>query len=109
MKINKTKIALVSAAMLCCASMAGCENKVGREAEKFFGKSEVTYQAETKFMYSLDQGNSWSETIQEVPIQILPKTLLLSIKIEIALFIVKEPEIIINAFKMASIGYDFIS
>lgn len=68
MKINKTKIALVSAAMLCCASMAGCENKVGREAEKFFGKSEVTYQAETKFMYSLDQGNSWSETIQEVPI-----------------------------------------
>ena len=68
MKINKTKIALVSAVMLCCGSMAGCDNKVGREAEKFFGKSEVTYQAETKFMYSLDQGNSWSETIQEVPI-----------------------------------------
>jgi len=66
--MSKGKFAVISLAILCCVSMSGCDNKVGREFDKVFNKSDVKYEAETKFMYSLDQGNSWSETIQEVPI-----------------------------------------
>lgn len=73
MKITKSKFAAIAVAMFCCASMAGCDrtaddNKAGRGLLNIFDKSEVKYQADTKFMYSLDGGESWSETIQEVPI-----------------------------------------
>ena len=73
MKMNKQKIVAITLASLCCASMVGCDrsaddNKAGRGILNFFDKSEVKYQADTKFMYSLDGGDSWSQTIQEVPI-----------------------------------------
>lgn len=73
MKMNRSKLFAITAALICCASMAGCDrtaddNKAGRGVLNFFDKSEIKYQADTKFMYSLDGGDSWSQTIQEVPI-----------------------------------------
>ena len=73
MKTNRMKTIAVTAIMLCGAMMTGCDrsaddNKAGRGLGNIFGKSEITYQADTKFMYSTDGGNSWSQTLQEVPV-----------------------------------------
>lgn len=43
-------------------------SKLGRGVSNALGKSEITYQASTRFLYSTDGGNSWSETIQEIPV-----------------------------------------
>ena len=40
----------------------------GRSFSNVFSKSEITYQATTRFLYSTDGGNQWSETIQEIPV-----------------------------------------
>ena len=40
----------------------------GRVFNNIFSKSEITYQATTRFLYSTDGGNQWSETIQEIPV-----------------------------------------
>ena len=86
MKTKKSKWVAITAAFFCCASMVGCDrtaddNKAGREFLNFFDKSEVKYQADTKFMYSLDGGNSWSQTIQEVPIN---KTYYLAVEMQVS-------------------------
>ena len=41
---------------------------IGRVFQNIFSKSEITYQATTRFLYSTDGGNQWSETIQEIPV-----------------------------------------
>ncbi len=40
----------------------------GRSIKNPFTKSNIVFQAQTRFLYSLDGGTSWSETIQEVPV-----------------------------------------
>lgn len=40
----------------------------GRAISSPFTTHEITYQASTRFLYSLDAGTSWSETIQEIPV-----------------------------------------
>ena len=44
------------------------DSKFGRGVSSVLGKSEITYQASTRFLYSTDGGTSWSETIQEIPV-----------------------------------------
>ncbi|MBQ6520494.1 MAG: hypothetical protein IJI14_17400 [Anaerolineaceae bacterium] len=44
------------------------ESPIGRAISGIFGKSEIVYQASTRFLYSMDGGVSWSETIQEIPV-----------------------------------------
>lgn len=40
----------------------------GRAFSNIFSKSSITYQAATRFLYSQDGGITWSETIQEIPV-----------------------------------------
>lgn len=40
----------------------------GRSIKNPFTKSNIVFQPQTRFLYSLDGGNNWSETIQEVPV-----------------------------------------
>ena len=53
-------------------SLTGCsffdDTPFGRVISSPFRKHEITYQASTRFLYSTDGGSSWSETIQEIPI-----------------------------------------
>ena len=44
------------------------DTSFGRTLSGIFNKSEITYQASTRFLYSTDGGVSWSETIQEIPV-----------------------------------------
>lgn len=44
------------------------DSSLGRGVSNVLGKSEITYQASTRFLYSTDGGTSWSETIQEIPV-----------------------------------------
>ena len=53
--------------------LLGCErsvddNKGGRGITNVFSPSEIVYQATTRFLYSQDGGSTWSETIQEIPV-----------------------------------------
>lgn len=40
----------------------------GRSIKNPFTRSDIVFQPQTRFLYSLDGGTSWSETIQEVPV-----------------------------------------
>ena len=40
----------------------------GRSIRNPFTKSDIVFQPQTRFLYSLDGGSTWSETIQEVPV-----------------------------------------
>lgn len=44
------------------------ETSFGRTVSAPFRSNEIVYQASTRFLYSADGGTSWSETIQEVPV-----------------------------------------
>ena len=73
-KKNKIVVMMVTIALL-CVGLSGCkndrtvdDNSFGRIFTNIFGKSDIVYQASTRFLYSQDGGKSWSETIQEVPI-----------------------------------------
>lgn len=44
------------------------DSSVGRAVAKPFTDSDLVFQASTRFLYSTDGGQSWSETIQEVPV-----------------------------------------
>ncbi len=65
----------------CLTLLTGCDTEFGRTVEGFFGKSSITYQATTRFLYSQDGGQSWSETIQEVPVN---QTYYLAIEMQVA-------------------------
>ena len=41
---------------------------VGRAIRNPFTKSDIVFQPQTRFLYSMDGGNTWSETVQEVPV-----------------------------------------
>ena len=53
-------------------SLTGCsffeDTYFGRTISSPFKKHEITYQASTRFLYSTDGGSSWSETVQEIPV-----------------------------------------
>ena len=53
-------------------SLTGCnffeDTSFGRLISNPFKKQQITYQASTRFLYSTDGGVSWSETIQEIPV-----------------------------------------
>ena len=66
---NKSRIILAMTVMiLCSAVLTGCDNSIGRKFSNIFSKSDITYQATTRFLYSTDGGDQWSETIQEIPV-----------------------------------------
>lgn len=44
------------------------DSSVGRAVANPFTGSDLVFQASTRFLYSTDGGQSWSETIQEVPV-----------------------------------------
>lgn len=62
-------------------TLTGCDNQFTRTFGKIFNDSNVVYQASTRFLYSQDGGTSWSETIQEIPIN---KTYYLAIEMQVA-------------------------
>ena len=62
-------VAGVLALLTACGVVEDVKNsKLGRGVSNALGKSEITYQASTRFLYSTDGGTSWSETIQEIPV-----------------------------------------
>lgn len=68
MKSNKVKILVLSCSLISAVTLTGCDNKLTRWFSKTFGEGGIVYQADTKFMYSMDGGQSWSQTIQEIPV-----------------------------------------
>ena len=68
MKKFKRITALLVAMVMCTTFLTGCNNPITRTFNNIFGNSEVVYQASTRFLYSQDGGKTWSETIQEVPV-----------------------------------------
>lgn len=75
MKLSTKKVlGIILTMVFVCGALVGCEDrsledsKVGRGISNFFSKSDIVYQASTRFLYSLDGGSTWSETIQEIPI-----------------------------------------
>lgn len=84
-KIWVIAIALILVSMILL--LAGCEGNFfedtsfGRMISELFKKSEITYEASTRFLYSTDGGNSWSETVQELPVN---KTYYLAIEMQVA-------------------------
>ena len=44
------------------------DTTVGRTISGGFKESKITFQATTRFLYSVDGGVSWSETVQEIPV-----------------------------------------
>ena len=63
------------------AIMSSCNSEFGRTISGIFKKSKITYQATTRFLYSQDGGKSWSETIQEVPVD---QTYYLAVEMQVA-------------------------
>lgn len=67
-------IVVVLLAICLVLMMTGCEGNFfedtgfGRTVSKPFKGSKIVYKASTRFLYSTDGGNSWSETIQEIPV-----------------------------------------
>jgi hypothetical protein len=44
------------------------DTSFGRTISGGFKESQITFQATTRFLYSVDGGVSWSETVQEIPV-----------------------------------------
>jgi len=68
MKKLKKLFAMMIMVVLCIILLTGCDNSITRTFSNVFGDSKIEYQASTRFLYSQDGGKSWSETIQEVPV-----------------------------------------
>ena len=68
MKKTRRLVSVVAMMAVAMSLLTGCDNSIGRSVENVFKKSEITYQASTRFLYSTDGGSSWSETIQEIPV-----------------------------------------
>ena len=70
------KVAIIVSTVLLVAVLVlllkGCSffesTSFGRAISSPFKKHKITYQASTRFLYSTDGGSSWSETVQEIPI-----------------------------------------
>ena len=73
-KVKSVLVVLLVVAM--ALSLTACDgdynffsdSSFGRTLSGIFSKTEVKYEATTRFLYSVDGGASWSETIQEIPI-----------------------------------------
>ena len=65
-------LAVLLVAVLGFSLLTACsffeDTSFGRAISSPFKKHEITYQASTRFLYSTDGGASWSETIQEIPV-----------------------------------------
>lgn len=59
---------LVICMLLFSMVLSGCDSSIGRAVSNAFGESEITYEGHARFLYSLDGGVSWSETIQEISV-----------------------------------------
>ena len=68
MKKSRRIISVFVAMLMSSVMLTGCDNAIGRPFSNIFSKSEITYQATTRFLYSTDGGKQWSETIQEIPV-----------------------------------------
>jgi len=86
-KKNVTKcmaLILCLALVFCLLFLTGCgvtESSFWRGVKNIFNKSEIVFQPTTRFLYSIDGGNSWSETIQEVDVN---ETYYLAIEMQIS-------------------------
>lgn len=80
MKARKL-ISAVAAILAAGTILTGCDTAFGRSIQNMFAKSEIVYQASTKFLYSVDGGKTWSQTIQEIPVD---TTYYLSIEMQAA-------------------------
>lgn len=77
---------MIIGTMICAIAMGtvGCsseDTKLGRSITNAVDSSDVIYQASTRFLYSQDGGKSWSETIQEVPVN---ETYYLAIEMQVS-------------------------
>ena len=81
MKKIKRIFAVIMIMALSTACLIGCDNSIGRSIENVFSKSDIVYQASTRFLYSTDAGESWSETIQEVSVN---ETYYLAIEMQVS-------------------------
>ena len=62
-------VVILIVSLMACGALDEVKNsKFVRGISEEFSKSEITYQASTRFLYSMDGGVSWSETIQEIPV-----------------------------------------
>lgn len=68
MKRTGRIVTAVLAMVMMASMLTGCDNSFTRSVSNVFKDSDITYQASTRFLYSTDGGTSWSETIQEIPI-----------------------------------------
>jgi hypothetical protein len=81
MKKTIKLLSIILALILFASFLTGCDTEFGRTVAGIFGKSDITYQATTRFLYSQDGGKSWSETIQEVPVN---QTYYLAVEMQVA-------------------------
>lgn len=84
--MNRTKTKAIAitllVSMLVAFGVCGCEDSsFGRSINNIFNDSDVKYEATTRFLYSQDGGTSWSETIQELPVN---ETYYLAIEMQVA-------------------------
>lgn len=68
MKKTGRFVTVVLVMVMMASLLTGCDNSFTRSVSNVFSNSKITYQASTRFLYSTDGGASWSETIQEIPI-----------------------------------------
>lgn len=70
-RVAKTVVAVLLMVEL-SLSLTACnffeDTSLGRGISGVFKETDITYQASTRFLYSTDGGVSWSETVQEIPI-----------------------------------------
>ena len=100
MKKTKAFIVLAIALSIVLLMMVGCtwmeetgekisdgwdsfsnDTSFGRTITGGFKESKITYQATTRFLYSMDGGISWSETVQEIPVNV---TYYLAVEMQVA-------------------------
>lgn len=79
--MKKKIIAGLMVAALSMTMLTGCDSQFTRTFTKVFDESDIKYEASTRFLYSQDGGTSWSETIQEVPVN---ETYYLAVEMQIA-------------------------
>lgn len=85
---NLKKKSLLIVLTLCLTVLIGCEaaesvmdSSFGRSIANVFTESNVVFQPTTRFLYSVDGGASWSETIQEVGVN---ETYYLAIEMQVS-------------------------
>ena len=59
-------VVVASVGLMACGFFE--DTSLGRGISSVFSSSDITYQASTRFLYSTDGGATWSETIQEIPV-----------------------------------------